>query len=210
MDNADPGPPRAAAATPAAAPRPASHEAGRDGAADDDALVAAYLDGDVHAFETLYRRHKDPLYRFFVRQLPAATAQDAFQDTWLKLVDALPTYKAQERFAAYLFAIAHNVLNDHHRRQMRSPEPSEPEVEHPATTPGSEMDHEQAELRARLHELVRALPLNQRTVWLLRQETDLSLQQIARLTRSSVEGAKSRLRYARETLKAGMQRYVRQ
>ena len=66
-----------------------------------------------------------------------------------------------------------------------------------------------AELRTLLYEQIAALPVNQRTVWLIKQETQLNHSEIAELTGTSLEGVKSRLRYANEKLKAGMQRYVR-
>jgi hypothetical protein len=56
---------------------------------DDSALMLRYRDGDVNAFETLYRRHKDPVYRYLLRLCRHRdTAEDIFQEVWGKIVRA--------------------------------------------------------------------------------------------------------------------------
>ncbi len=174
----------------------------------DDQLMARYVAGDMSAFETLYARHKGALYRFFLRQLPQAQAQDSYQETWSKLIASAGKYQAKGLFQAYLFKLAHNVLTDQHRKNMRH---QSVEVD-PDTlldpTPGLTEQISRDEIRQSLHNEIAKLPVNQRTVWLIKQETPLSLADIATLTNTTLEGVKSRLRYANEKLKAGMQRYV--
>jgi RNA polymerase sigma factor (sigma-70 family) len=68
---------------------------------------------------------------------------------------------------------------------------------------------EQTQLAERLFGEIRKLPIAQRSVWILKQESGLGLKEIADLTNSTVEGVKSRLRYANEKLRTGMQKYVR-
>ena len=52
-----------------------------DNAAPDEELMNRYRDGDAHAFEVLYTRHKGPLYRYLLRQCGAAAlAEDVVQD----------------------------------------------------------------------------------------------------------------------------------
>ena len=55
--------------------------------------------------------------------------------------------------------------------------------------------------------LIARLPHHQREVWILKQETNLSTRDIAKITHASEEGVKSRLRYATDKLKAGMAGY---
>jgi len=50
---------------------------------EDSALMLRYRDGDVAAFETLYQRHKDALYRYLLRLCRHRdAAEDIFQDVW--------------------------------------------------------------------------------------------------------------------------------
>lgn len=184
----------------------------RDTSTTDDELIGQHLLGDLAAFDVIYQRHKGALYRFFLRQLNEAGANDAFQDIWIKVIDALPRYTPQGKFSSYLFTIAHNVLMDYHKKQMRSAEYTDNQQAldvAPAAGQESAEHLIQEEINTALYAEIKKLPINQRSVWILKQETNLSIKQIAELTSTSLEGAKSRLRYARETLKAGMQRYVR-
>ena len=46
-----------------------------------------YKDGDTSAFETLYRRHNDALYRYLLRLCRNQhTAEDLYQETWSKII----------------------------------------------------------------------------------------------------------------------------
>jgi RNA polymerase sigma-70 factor, ECF subfamily len=180
----------------------------------DDKLVESYLLGQAGAFDALYARYKGPIYRFFLRQLPTAQANDAFQETWTKLISNLSGYQPRGLFSAYIFRLAHNVVFDHHRRVMRDGGHTkaipDSEVMLQAPAPDAPVDEQvsQSQLQQLLDAEIRKLPINQRTVWLIKQETNLSLADIATLTGSSVEGVKSRLRYATDKLKAGLKRYV--
>ena len=177
----------------------------------DDELVRDYLAGNPESFDKLYHRYRLPILRYFRRQLAAAQADDCCQETWFKLINSLPGYQFQGRLQAYLFSIAHNVLMDSFRRVMRKPEVSEDKVAfNEVAEEGSEVSQvvSKAQLQSLLYEQLLKLPVHQREVWLLRQETNLSVQEIAESTGSTVEGVKSRLRYANEKLKQGMQRYV--
>ena len=176
---------------------------------DDDQLITAYLGGDPTGFQRLYERYKSSVFGYFKRQLPEAQAQDAFQDTWIKVIDNLEQYRANGQFSGYLFTIAHNVLMDAHRKQARSPETTEysDEEEDITATPEQDLDSEQ--ISKQFQSELKKLPIHQRSVWILKQETEFSIEQIAKVTNSTKEGVKSRLRYANEKLKAGMQKYVR-
>ena len=98
---------------------------------------------------------------------------------------------------------------DFHRKQARAPELADVEDTEIAGNESPEQEIDQAELHAQFRSELEKLPIHQRSVWVLKQESGLSLEQIAKMTSSTKEGVKSRLRYANEKLKAGMQKYVR-
>lgn len=156
-----------------------------------------YRDGDAGAFETLYSRHRGPLYRYFIRQVSRAQVDDLFQEVWLRVVRGQDRYRASAPFSAYLYRIAHNVLVDHYRRKGRgiefsSPEP--PELADPGATP--ERAFTQGQLRSKLAAAMEDLPAPQREVFLLHQEGGLTLEQIGHVVGAGRETVKSRLRYA--------------
>lgn len=163
-----------------------------------------YASNDYTAFEALYGRHKDAVYRYFLRQVDASRAADGHQDTWARVIENRARYRAEGNFRAYLFAIAHNVLMDQHRQSMKAAPLRTDEV-----ADGSpERDAAALEAAARLQVLIRRLPVAQRDALIMHKESGLTLKQIAEVTGASFEGVKSRLRYATEKLKAGMQGYV--
>jgi RNA polymerase sigma-70 factor (ECF subfamily) len=157
--------------------------------------MQAYAGGDAAAFETLYRRHKDPLYRYFLRHVASPDhAAELFQDVWRNLVQSRLRYRPDAPFGAFLFRLAHNRLMDHFRAQRPTTEVPEdlpaPEHERP--------DHTVAR-RAEAAALLRALmllPPEQREVIVLREERELTLEQIAEIQGVGRETVKSRLRYA--------------
>ena len=177
-----------------------------DRAVDDSALMLRYADGDVAAFEALYHRHNDALYRYLRRRCHHAdTADDVFQETWVKIIKARRNYRPTAKFTTFLYRVAHNCLIDHGRRNQRHARTADIEPDTQAhTDEGPDMLTERNLARRRLATALSALPDEQRDVFLLREEAGLSLDQIAAVTGSNRETAKSRLRYAVRKLRAAI------
>ena len=175
-------------------------------APDDSALMLRYQDGDVSAFETLYRRHKDPVYRYLLRLSghPQA-AEDVFQDVWGKIIKARASYRPTARFTTFLYRVAHNCFIDHVRRNRRHSGAAEFKPELFSDGGESlELTTERQLARQRLAEALGTLPEEQRDAFLLHEEGGLSVDQIATVTGCNRETAKSRLRYAVAKLRAAI------
>jgi RNA polymerase sigma-70 factor (ECF subfamily) len=178
----------------------------------DEELMLRYREGEAPAFEALYRRHRAPLFRYFLRQCDdRASAEELFQETWTALIRARGTYAATARFTTYLYRLAHNRLMDHYRGLRRAPPLSYSDNPAPleSVPAGSEQQPERRLESEREHErllgLIASLPEAQREVFLLRQHTGLSLEEIAGVVGVNAETAKSRLRYALVKLRDGME-----
>lgn len=171
----------------------------------DDALMQAWVAGDVAAFETLYRRHRDKLYRFLVRQLRnSALADEVFQDIWQRVIAARADWTPDALFTTWLYRIAHNRLADHWRAAQHRPPPPEDADLRTAriVDPDSpERQLSQFEQRRQLQLALAALPDEQREVVLLRLEQELTLEEIGTITGVGRETVKSRLRYAMDKLR---------
>jgi len=174
----------------------------------DDLLMLAWTGGDTAAFETLYARHRGPLYRFLLRQLrDSALADEFFQDVWQRVIAARQGWKPDAAFRTWLFRIAHNRLNDHWRGLKHRPAAPEDGDERAARVPDPstpERELSEFEQRRRLQLAIAALPDEQREVVLLRLEQELSLEDIGEITGVGRETVKSRLRYAMDKLRAGL------
>jgi len=174
---------------------------------EDSALMLRYKDGDTAAFETLYRRHNDALYRYLLRLCRhRATAEDIFQDVWGKIIKARANYRPTAKFTTFMYRVAHNCFIDHVRRNKRHANNTELEAERYADT--SEQPDTIAErslAKERLAIALGELPEEQRDAFLLHEEAGLNIDQIASVTGSNRETAKSRLRYAVNKLRAAIE-----
>ena len=163
--------------------------------------MLAYRDGNAGAFETLYARHRGGLYRFVLRQCrDRALADELFQDVWMKLIAARARYAPSAKFSTFLYQVARNRIIDHFRalgRNLEDP-PDGDEAPDPPAPKHSQPERllERRETAARLLTAVESLPPPQREAFLLHEEGELTLEQIAEVTGVGRETAKSRLRYA--------------
>lgn len=173
----------------------------------DEDLMLAYAEGDLIAFETLYRRHRGTLYRFLLRGLHhRADADELFQETWSRLIAARERYRPEARFTTWLLQIAHNLVVDRFRRQRPQASPEETEaVMRNLDAPESEQPERalsEFEQRRRLQLALEDMPDEQRIAFLLRIEGGLGLEEIAAVTGAGRETVKSRLRYALARVRA--------
>ncbi|MCD9028420.1 RNA polymerase sigma factor [Luteimonas sp. BDR2-5] len=172
----------------------------------DASLMLAYAAGDAAAFETLYLRHRDKLYRFLVRQLGnRALAEEIFQDVWQRVIAARQDWQPDALFTTWLYRIAHNRLTDHWRAARHRPAAPEDADLRTAriVDPGTpERQLSEFEQRRLLQLALEELPDEQREVIVLRLEQELTLEEIGAMTGVGRETVKSRLRYAMDKLRA--------
>ena len=172
----------------------------------DSALMLRYRDGDAAAFETLYRRHNDGVYRYLLRLCRhQAAAEDIFQEVWGKIIKTRGRYRRTAKFTTFLYRVAHNCFIDHIRRNRRHLQAIEFDPDaHCHTDDLAEQETERSLARRRLEVALHALPDEQRDAFLLYEEAGLSLEEIGQVTGVSRETAKSRLRYAVNKLKRAL------
>lgn len=198
-------------------------------ATDDETLMAAYARGDAGAFEELYRRHDVGLYRFVRRLLGptmAAQADEVFQDTWMRVVQARTRWAPQgASFRTWLYTLAHHRVVDLLRRSGREVEldaferedgePWQPDADAwqhwPAPAGAATTGEDVAFWRRageRLLKCLEQLPVPQRSAFLLHHEDGLSIDEVAGALGVGFETAKTRLRYAMSKLRTCMGAYL--
>ena len=174
----------------------------------DESLMLVYSNGDASAFEQLYQRHKQVVFRFFTKQCPSiAIAEELCHDTWLKLINHHSTYKVNAQFKTYLFTIARNILIDYRQKKSTTNEENtHSNIED--TIAEKSLTTENLKLVDALAKNIDALPPNQRDVFLLKQEAGFTIEQIAKITAQQKEQVKSSWRYALQRLRKGLSHYV--
>jgi RNA polymerase sigma-70 factor (ECF subfamily) len=176
----------------------------------DELLMLGFQRGDEAAFRKLYDRYRAPLLRFVQRLTPdAAATEEIAQETWMAVIRGREHYVPKARFATYLFAIARRRTMDLWRKRGQCPE-AQLQGEDPDETSGPAMHEpewcsDNEALGVALLAAISALPLLQREAFLLRAEAGLGIEEIAQVTGTNVETAKSRLRYALRRLRISLE-----
>jgi len=181
---------------------------------DDATLMLRYRDGDARAFELLYERHKGPLYRYLQRMCGRReVADDLFQEVWSKVIASRSRYEVRAQFNTFLFRIAHNCAVDYFRRSGRPHESAAQDVGELAEEIGA-AEHErpdaalsEEQVRSDFRRALAELPPEQRDVFVLYEESGLTLEEIGRITGVAMETAKSRLRYAVGKLRTALRQH---
>lgn len=176
----------------------------------DEELALRFRRGDDQAFALLYARHRAPLLRFVRRTTPdPSDLEELVQEVWAAVIRGRERYMGRARFVTYLFSIARRRSADRWRRNGMRLDPAVDANDLEAlpapvqTWPESRAATEA--VGAAITSAVDALPLAQREVFLLRAETDLTLDEIAQVTGTTRETAKSRLRYALSRLRTALE-----
>jgi RNA polymerase sigma-70 factor (ECF subfamily) len=153
------------------------------------------------------------VYRFVARSLPSkADAEEIFQEVWMKAIEARGRYEPRAKFTTWIYAIAHNRLVDAWRKKGLSLVPLDAGEEdgRPAVDPPDDPANEpfaqvsSREAMARFAAAFEALPPAQREAFVMKEEADMSIAEIAAATGSNEEAVKSRVRYATAKLREAL------
>ena len=172
-------------------------------AEDEQLPVAAARAGNSAAWDALFRRYQLPLYVYVYELLrQEQTALDVVQETFINAARHLGSLRDDAKFGSWLFGIAHQKCQQHWRKPQRT----EPLDDRFSELPGAEPLPGEQLIRAEQEEEFMSL-LNQltevhRSVLLLHFLEDFSLDEIASVTGVGLGTVKSRLHYAKKSLRA--------
>jgi len=166
----------------------------------DDAIAAIrrVRAGDRDAFRPLVQRYQKPLFGFVTNLIrDADAAEDIVQDVFCSAYAGLDAYDARRgSFSTWLFTIARNRCFTWLARARTSL--SEPVLLEPRTPLA---DASERELFQRLDAALDALPLAQRTAFVLAELQGLPHAEVARIEGTRLGTIKSRVARARERLR---------
>ena len=184
-------------------PKPVSLEA----QVQEQTWALAAQKGDRSAFMRIVEAYQRPVYNLCYRMLggDVTEAEDAAQETFLRVYTKLNTYNSSRKFSSWLFSIASHYCIDRLRQRryqlvdwdelsapdqdmLSSPEPQ------PEAIALTREDH------ATLHTLLNSLPPDYRVATILRYWHELSYDEIAEMLETSVSAIKSRLFRAKQMM----------
>lgn len=173
--------------------------------AGDQELVESWRNGDAQAGSTLIDRHYPRIARFFKNKVSDAAQDDLVQQTFLACVEGRERFRSHSSFRTYLFAIAHNVLNEYLRRVGLTLKRFDPafdlelvSVADMGQSPETmAVSHEEQRL---LLEGLRRIPMSFQVVLELHYWEQLSVSEIAEALGIPLGTAKTRLRDGRQAL----------
>ena len=163
-------------------------------------LVHAARGGDVRAFAALVDAYYARCLRFALHMLANRDdAEEAVQDTFVRVYRALPKYEEREAFEPWLFRILANRCRSAGARERRHAEFIEyGDVPERPTTTG----HDSAiALREEIGVALAALPSDQREAFLMRHVEDLSYEDMSVATGAGVSALKMRVKRACDAMR---------
>jgi RNA polymerase sigma-70 factor, ECF subfamily len=160
-------------------------------------------DGKPAAWDALFRRYQLPLYVYVFELIQnEQSSLDLVQETFIAAVKHIGSLRDDEKFGSWLFGIAHQKIIQHWRKHSGKEVLFDEISESP-----DEFENGPDDLLIRREQetefmnLLNQLPLPQRSVLLLHFVEDFSLAEIARISETQIGTVKSRLHYAKKSLR---------
>jgi RNA polymerase sigma-70 factor (ECF subfamily) len=178
-------------------------------AADDTAVVSAFLSGEQRAFEELVERYQTRLLNFVYRTIgDRDRAEDLVQEVFIRVHRHLHRFDRSKKFSTWIYTIASNLAKNELRNRARNPlvffqsmrsesEEEERPLQFEDTTSRPDDMYRKRHLRQLVEDSVAALPEHHRQVFVLRELEGKSYEEIADITACNLGTVKSRLNRAR-------------
>jgi RNA polymerase sigma-70 factor, ECF subfamily len=169
---------------------------------EDAALAAACRAGDLHAYERLYR-WQGARMRNLARNLlgTQSDAEDAVQETFLKVQRGITSFRGQSSFVTWTFRILVNTCHDLRRSRMRRKEFVPDKREDTAMPVEARAPGGHPSLKLALERAIAALTQQQRNVFLLYEVEGFHHAEIAAMLEITETASKNTLFQAKKNLR---------
>ena len=160
----------------------------------DGTLVGRVVNGDGDASAVLIRRHQKSLLAFLRRVAPHS-ADDLFQETWIRAIRGATSFDPSYPFPPWLFRIAWNLVRSDWKRRELAGEVAE-RVDLVSNADGADAGLLARERDARVRLLIRELPPQLAEALFLRYFEELSEKEMSERLGVPKGTVKSRLHHA--------------
>jgi RNA polymerase sigma-70 factor, ECF subfamily len=174
-------------------------------------LVERVRADDLGAFDQLYLLTRDEASRTLFHLVGRrAEIEDLLQETYLKLLSAVKSYRGEARFRTFLYRVCSNVALMHLRWRRRRPEDVMDAVPEPASSAADPEGEASRREAARLVEAaLECLSAKKRVVFVYHELCGMGPEEIAQAVDSSPNTVRSRLHHARLEFQVAMQRLLK-
>jgi RNA polymerase sigma-70 factor (ECF subfamily) len=170
----------------------------------DRQLVEAYAKGKEEAFQELLKRYKGKVFsKIMMYVKDRALAEDIFQDTFLRAIQALKEghYNEEGKFSAWILRIAHNLCIDYFRGKKKMPLTRGNDDYDPFDFIDNGLKNcEESNINQQVlndtKRLLSFLPQEQKEIVMMRLYYDMSFKEISESLDISINTALGRMRYA--------------
>ena len=190
-----------------------------DNDARDRADMVRLAAGKDAALNDLMERHATPVFHFLCRMVGNEDdANDLAQETFVRVFKSAKSFRAEQKFSAWLFTIAANLARNHFRWRSRHPnvsldaENSETEKSLSSTLPADSATPREAALAgeraAAVRAAVKSLPEELRAAIVLCEWEERSVAEAATILAATPKAVESRLYRARGILRAQLKNWL--
>ena len=177
---------------------------------EDTILLERYRNGDVEAMALLVERYRRPLFGYLLNMTSGRVheSEDVFQEVWIRVVRKESTYR-NKNFLGWLIRIAHNLVIDGARKRKPSVSLDADDGRDgqslldrlPGIDVGPEANLEALDIGQEIARAVAELPKEQKEVFVMRAQSELTFKEIAEVQQVSINTALARMQYAVEKLR---------
>ena len=174
----------------------------------DKQRIEQYRKGDVDALEELVEQYRRPLFAFILKMTEGRDdAEEIFQEVWFRAIRKMDSYTSK-KFLSWLFRIARNLIIDRARKKkpvmslqdsIDDNETLEDRMATPDQGPADRVNN--LVIKERIDQAVVELPPDQREVFVMRTQANVSFKEIAKLQGISINTALARMQYALSKLR---------
>lgn len=169
--------------------------------ATDEALITEIQQGNDEAFQVLYERYIDDVYKNVSYRVPEYVVEDLTQEVFVSVARGIPGFKGQSTFKTWVYTITRRRIADYYKARRDAAEDIEDHAHYLST--GSQIAEVDDVLL--LKEALQQLPKDYQELISLRYVNGLAWKEIAEIREETVDAVKAKHSRGMKALRAEME-----
>ena len=175
----------------------------------DEELIGLVAKGHESAFDELYDRYAQKLYRFFYKMLyqNKVIAADFTQTLFIKVFEKASYYNNSSNFSTWLYTLASNMCKNEYRRISRTSQIISLEESTKTIEPRALLNIDTAHFKNDLQLSINRLDEKHRLAFIMRYQEHKSIKELSEILQCPQGTVKSRLHHALKKLSKDLERF---